>query len=137
MDDTRGAPSECLSLTRKQLYDMVWSTPMLRLSRTFQCSPTWLARICREASVPVPPRGYWAKKRAGKAAHRRGLPRSADPEEVVVRYSPPDATAEPAASPPPAPPLPPPPPPLDEDLRSLKAQIERKRPTDWSARRAA
>jgi hypothetical protein len=86
-----GAPSE--TLTRKQLYDMVWSTPMLRLARTFGCSATWLARICREASVPVPPRGYWAKKRAGKAVQRRGLPRSADPSEIVTSYSPPDPNA--------------------------------------------
>jgi hypothetical protein len=66
MDEGRGAPSEQLSLTRKQIYD-IWSTPMLRLARHFQCSSTWLARICREAAVPIPPRGYWAKKRAVSA----------------------------------------------------------------------
>lgn len=104
MHENRGGPSRQLSLTRKQLYDMVWSTPMMRLSRTFQCSSTWLARICRGASIPVPPRGYWAKKRAGKAVQRRGMPHSADPGEVVVSYSPSGATTE--AKAPPAPPPP-------------------------------
>lgn len=126
MDENRGGPSEQLSLTRKQLYDMVWSTPMMRLARQFHCSSTWLARICREASVPVPPRGYWAKKRAGKAAQRRGLPRSADPDEVVVSYTPPDATEEFDSQPPPPPP--PPPPPLDDDLQALRSQIEQAGP---------
>lgn len=121
MNDHRGAPSEKLSLTRKQLCDMVWSTPMLRLARTFQCSSTWLARICRDAAVPVPPRGYWAKRRAGKAARRQPLPRSANPDEIVVSYTPQAETEEPAAK---APPPPPPPPRLDEDLQALRAQIE-------------
>lgn len=121
MNEDRGAPPEQLSLTRKQLYDMVWSTPLLRLARTFQCSSTWLARICREAAVPVPRRGYWAKKRAGKAARRQSLPRASDPDEVVVTYTPSDEIAEPAAPPPPPPP---PPPPLDDDLQALRTQIE-------------
>lgn len=125
MNEDRGAPSEQLSLTRKQLYDMVWSTPMLRLSRTFQCSSTWLARICRDASVPVPPRGYWAKKRAGKAARRQALPRSASPDEIVVSYMPPSESSEPAPAPPP-----PPPPALDEDLEELRSQIEQAGPIE-------
>jgi hypothetical protein len=99
MTDNRGGPSEKLSLTRKQLYDMVWSTPMLRLARQFECSSTWLTRICRDASVPVPPRGHWTKKRAGKATQRRPLPRSTNPDEVVVSYKPPDAATQPPPSP--------------------------------------
>src|SRR5262245_2676936 len=97
MNDNSAKPSEPLNLTRKQLYDMVWSTPLLRLARTFHCSSTWLARICRDASVPVPTRGYWARKRAGKAARRQQLSRSADPDEVVVTYTPSDEPEEPAA----------------------------------------
>jgi hypothetical protein len=128
MDDHRGAPPEKLSLTRKQLYDMVWSTPMLRLARTFQCSSTWLARICRESAVPVPPRGYWAKKRAGKAARRLPLRRSADPDEVVVSYTSIEEKDET-----PAPPPPPPPPPLDEDLAALRAQVEQAGPISIAA----
>lgn len=122
MDDHRGPPPERLELTRKQLYDMVWSMPMLRLARTFQCSPTWLARICREAEVPVPPRGYWAKKRAGKAARRQALRRSVDRDEVVVSYTPPDSSE---SAPPAPPPQAPPRPTLDKDLEELRARIER------------
>ena len=117
MTNDRGAPPEQLSLTRKQLYDMVWSTPMLQLARNFRCSSTWLARICRESSVPVPPRGYWAKKRAGKATRRQALRRSADPDEIVVSYTPAEEKDEKTAPPPP-------PPPLDDDLSALRIQIE-------------
>jgi len=53
------------SLTRGELYDLVWTSPMRTLCKRFEISNVWLAKICRRHRIPVPPRGYWAKRHAG------------------------------------------------------------------------
>lgn len=62
------------TFSRKELYDLVWSTPMKTLAATVGVSDVALAKACRSADIPVPERGYWAKLRAGKAISRRALP---------------------------------------------------------------
>jgi hypothetical protein len=54
------------TLTRQELYDLVWATPMAKLAESFGLSDVGLAKICDRHRVPTPPRGYWAKKNAGK-----------------------------------------------------------------------
>jgi hypothetical protein len=54
------------TLTRQELYDLVWSTPMIKLADQFGLSDVGLTKICDRHRVPTPPRGYWAKKDAGK-----------------------------------------------------------------------
>lgn len=53
------------SFTRKELYDLVWSEPMRDLAKRFDISDVGLAKACRNAEIPVPPRGYWNKQKAG------------------------------------------------------------------------
>lgn len=52
--------------TREQLYGLVWERPIQQLAQSFSMSDVGLAKICRKANVPLPPRGYWAKLQAGK-----------------------------------------------------------------------
>src|SRR5262249_51342656 len=54
------------TLTRQELYDLVWATPMAKLAESFGLSDVGLAKICDRHRIPTPPRGYWAKKNAGK-----------------------------------------------------------------------
>jgi hypothetical protein len=54
-------------LTREELHRLVWSTPMRLLCKGFVVSNVWLAKICTRYEIPVPGRGYWAKKRSGAA----------------------------------------------------------------------
>jgi hypothetical protein len=61
-------------LTRGQLYDLVWSEPMQRLSKQIGISDIAIAKHCRKLGVPVPERGYWNKLRAGKRVSKRELP---------------------------------------------------------------
>jgi hypothetical protein len=63
-----------LTLTREELYSLVWAKPMTEASRDFQISDRALAKICARRQVPVPPRGYWAKKSAGKDVSQLPLP---------------------------------------------------------------
>ncbi|MGE5546435.1 MAG: hypothetical protein ACM33T_06035 [Solirubrobacterales bacterium] len=54
------------TLTREQLYSLVWSEPIQRLAARFGISDVGLAKNCRAMHIPLPPRGYWAKLKAGQ-----------------------------------------------------------------------
>jgi hypothetical protein len=67
-------PLDATTLTREQLYELVWSTPMLQLAKRFGLSGVGLAKICRKYNIPRPTRGHWAKKEFGKEPPRAPLP---------------------------------------------------------------
>jgi len=54
------------TITREQLYELVWSMPMTRAAKELDVSDVMLGRVCRERDVPCPPRGYWAALRSEK-----------------------------------------------------------------------
>jgi hypothetical protein len=54
------------TITRRDLYDLVWSKPMSTLAIEFGISDRGLAKVCGRHRIPVPPRGYWAKVAAGE-----------------------------------------------------------------------
>ena len=60
-------------ISREELYRLVWETPVSRLATEFGLSGNGLAKICDRLEVPYPPRGYWAKKEAGKPVVMRRL----------------------------------------------------------------
>lgn len=62
------------TLTREQLYDLVWSEPMQRLAKQIGISDVAIAKHCRKLGVPVPERGYWNKLQAGKPVNTAALP---------------------------------------------------------------
>lgn len=71
--------------TRQELYDLVWSAPVQAVAKTFSLSDRGLAKICTAANIPVPARGYWAKKEAGKPASKPRLPpRDLGQQDLVV-----------------------------------------------------
>ena len=61
-------------LSRKALYDLVWSEPMKNLATRFGVSDVGLKKTCARAAIPTPDRGYWAKKEAGKETFQAALP---------------------------------------------------------------
>jgi hypothetical protein len=62
------------TLTRAELYQLVWSEPLRTLSKRFGISDVALAKRCRAANIPLPGLGYWAKKEAGKPVFQPVLP---------------------------------------------------------------
>ena len=56
---------------REKLYEQVWSQPMRTVAQAYAVSDVWLAKVCRRLKMPVPGRGYWAKKAAGMKVGRR------------------------------------------------------------------
>ena len=73
--------------SRSELYALVWSEPMRSLARKHGISDVRLGKICRQANIPLPGLGYWAKRAAGKARVRPPLPPRAlgQSDEVTVR----------------------------------------------------
>lgn len=53
------------TITREELYDLVWQKPISKLAVELGISDVGLSKICRRHEVPTPPRGYWARLEAG------------------------------------------------------------------------
>jgi hypothetical protein len=51
-------PANYVTLTRQELYDMVWAKPTSSLAKDFGISDVALAKRCRAGDVPIPYRGY-------------------------------------------------------------------------------
>jgi hypothetical protein len=61
-------------VSREELYELVWSTPMVKVAEKFNVSGSYMARVCSILRVPRPERGYWAKLAVGKAPQKPPLP---------------------------------------------------------------
>lgn len=86
------------TLTREELHALVWQTPMMHLAERFGISGNGLAKICARLEIPVPPRGYWAKKAAGKKVPITPLPTGTLDVQAIVKIRPtPPLSAEDAS----------------------------------------
>lgn len=63
-------------ISREELHALVWETPMIHAAAKYGLSGNGLAKICRKLDVPYPPRGWWAKKAAGKRLRQTPLPQA-------------------------------------------------------------
>ena len=61
-------------VSREELYELVWSVPMIKVAEKFKVSGSYMARVCANLNVPRPERGYWAKLAVGKAPDKPSLP---------------------------------------------------------------
>lgn len=67
-------PRPYREFSRAELHQLVWSQPLRTIARGLKISDVGLAKVCRHAGIPVPERGYWAKKQASKPTSLRPLP---------------------------------------------------------------
>lgn len=74
------------SLTRRRLYDLVWTRPISVLAGELGISASGLSKICDRMLVPCPPRGHWAKARSGQSPERPPLPPAPKgaPDRIVI-----------------------------------------------------
>ncbi|MGO9564526.1 MAG: hypothetical protein ACLPPV_17895 [Candidatus Korobacteraceae bacterium] len=86
---------------RDELYEQVWSRPVTHFAKEYGLSDVGIAKVCRKLSIPLPGRGYWARKQYGYAVTRKPLPKLKEPI-VVTRNMP---SPKPNNAPPPPPPL--------------------------------
>jgi hypothetical protein len=75
-------------VSREELYELVWSMPMVKVGERFKVSGSYMARVCSTLRVPRPERGYWAKLAVGKAPRKAFVARCATggPTQLVPRW---------------------------------------------------
>jgi hypothetical protein len=59
---------------REALYKEVWAEPVRTVAERYGVSDVALAKICKKLAIPLPGRGYWAKKKAGQPLPAIPLP---------------------------------------------------------------
>ena len=64
---------ETIQLTRKELYELVWSTPLTKIAEKYTINSDEIKKICKEFNVPMPPNGYWSKIKFNKALEKDKL----------------------------------------------------------------
>ena len=74
-----------LVVTRAQLYEELWSTPLKTLAKKYGISDAALGKICRRLNVPRPGPGYWARIEAGHKPARRALPAKSRQQAYEIR----------------------------------------------------
>src|SRR5882672_624361 len=73
-----------IRVMRKDLYDLVWSEPMLSLSKKYKISDNGLRKICKRLNIPLPKAGHWMKLQFGKKAHIIPFPESFEGEATIT-----------------------------------------------------
>ncbi|WP_192244311.1 hypothetical protein [Mesorhizobium silamurunense] len=74
-----------VSLSRAQLYDLVWAKPMTQIARELGVRDQHIARACDVYNIARPRNGHWQKIEHGKAVQTKAL--STDrfgADEIVV-----------------------------------------------------
>lgn len=64
---------EKIILTRKELYDLVWSKPVAALLRKFDIKNSELRKILKEMNIPTPEMGHWQRIQYGKTVEIKSL----------------------------------------------------------------
>lgn len=75
-------------IKRTELYRLVWSEPRRLLAPKYGVSDVGLAKTCRRHDIPMPPRGYWARKAAGQSPEQIELPNPTLDIEVELHCEP-------------------------------------------------
>lgn len=87
-DCGRDADPMTVEVTREELYRQVWARPVMQVAADYGVSNVALKKICRKHGIPVPARGHWQRKTAGKKVGRAPrLGASEAGESVVIRGS--------------------------------------------------
>lgn len=73
------------AITRSELYQLVWSKPMISLAKQFEISDVGLRKICKKMAIPLPKIGHWQRVKAGKKIKMPELPISTSDETVTLR----------------------------------------------------
>jgi hypothetical protein len=83
-------PKTSIRLSRAELYDQVWKTPLMRLGPQYGITGTDLAKICGRLNVPCPPAGYWLRVNAGGSPQKAILPPAGEgiPDDVTISPTP-------------------------------------------------
>lgn len=74
-------PDKIIKLTRKQIYDEVWSISISGMVKKYDIPYSALWKQIKDAKIPIPPAGYWTQKIFNKETVTVEL--TGEPDEIV------------------------------------------------------
>jgi hypothetical protein len=77
---------EQVTLTRKELYDLVWAEPLSRLAKKYKISDNGLRKICKRMNIPIPAMGHWQKIQYKKKVTNIKLPDKFDGKDEIILH---------------------------------------------------
>ena len=79
-------PDSNTTISRQELFDLVWSRSITQIATDFGVSTTGVAKACKSLNVPTPPSAYWARLRHGKKVSRPALPAAGTGEADTTTF---------------------------------------------------
>lgn len=74
------------TLSRSELYDMVWTKAVSKIAPELGISDVALRKRCVKHAIPLPDNRYWGRLYAGKPVQRTPLPKAEDALDKIVIY---------------------------------------------------
>lgn len=76
-----------ISIPRKELYEEVWSAPMIKLAKKYKLTGNGLKKVCLKHNIPVPCPGYWQRLEHKKNPFKTALPHPDDNHLISISVS--------------------------------------------------
>jgi hypothetical protein len=78
-----------IKTTRDKLHEEIWTEPMTKVAERYGLSDVGLKKICVKHRIPTPPRGYWARSKAGKKNKKKIFRQVSDPglNRIIIHRS--------------------------------------------------
>lgn len=75
------------TLTRDELYDLVWLEPVIKVAKVVGVSDVAVANACRRHKIPLPGRGYWRRLETGHKVSRQPLPKTDSSHSASITFT--------------------------------------------------
>ena len=75
---------ETKEFTRKDLFDLVWSTSLTKLTLQYAISNEGFKKICKQFEIPMPDNGYWMKLKFNKEIKKPEFNTLFDGEDKII-----------------------------------------------------
>jgi hypothetical protein len=75
---------ETIEFSRKELYDIVWSTTLSKLTQEYAYSNDGFKKLCEQFEIPMPDGSYWSKLKFNKPVNKPELNAVFDGEDKIV-----------------------------------------------------
>lgn len=75
---------ETKEFTRKELFDLVWSTSLSKLTLQYAFSNEGLKKLCKQFEIPMPDNGYWMKLKFNKEIEKPKFNPHFDGEDKII-----------------------------------------------------
>lgn len=75
---------ETIELTRKELYDIVWSTTISKLTHQYAYTNDGIKKLCKQFEIPMPDGSYWSRLKFNKPVNKTELNAVFGGEDKIV-----------------------------------------------------